>query len=74
MVKYYDCEILYHPKKANSVADASSKNEEARLMSNQTLHPEPHKEFNELEIKLIVRSFANLTIQPTIFYGIKGAK
>ena len=67
LVKDYDCEILYHPGKANSVADALSRKEEARLMSIQTFSPELQKEINELELEIIVGSLANLTIQPTIF-------
>ena len=43
-------------------------------MSTQTLHPELQREINELEIELIVESLLNLTIQPTIFYGMKGAQ
>ena len=74
MVKDYDCEIYYHPGKANSVTDALSTKEEAKLMSIHTLHPELKREINELEIELIVGSLANLTIQPTIFDGMKGAQ
>ena len=59
LVKDYDCEIHYHPGKANSVADALSRKEEAKLMSIQTLHPELQREINELEIELIVESLAN---------------
>ena len=33
LVKDYDCEIHYHLGKANSVADALSRKEEAKLMS-----------------------------------------
>ena len=43
-------------------------------MSIQTLHPELQREINELEIELIVGSLANLTVQSTIFNGIKGAQ
>ena len=74
MVKDYDCEIYYHPGKANSVTDALSTKEEAKLMSIHTLHPELKREINELEIELIVGSLANLTIQLTIFDGMKGAR
>ena len=74
LVKDYDCEILYHPGKANSVADALSRKEGARLMSIQTMHPELQREISEMELELIVGSLSNLTIQPTIFEGMKGAQ
>ena len=32
------------------------------------------REINELKIELIVKSLENLTIQPTIFVGMKGAQ
>ena len=74
LVKDYDYEIHYHPKKANGVIDALSKKEETRLMSIQLMHPELQKEINELELKLIVGNLANLTIQPTIFDWMKRAQ
>ena len=74
LVKDYDCEILYHPGKANSVADALSRKEEVRLMSIQTMHLELQKEINALELEILVGSLANMTIQPTIFDGMKGAQ
>ena len=33
LVKDYECEILYHPRKANTIADALSRKEEARLIT-----------------------------------------
>ena len=74
LVKDYDCEILYHPGKANSVADALSRKEEARLMTIQVFHPKLQEEINELELEIMIGSLANLTIQPTIFDGMKGAQ
>ena len=38
LVKDYDCEILYHPVKANNVADTLSRKEEARIMAIQVIH------------------------------------
>ena len=37
LVKDYDCEILYHPKKANRVADALSRKSAATIMSIQAM-------------------------------------
>ena len=74
LVKDYDCEIFYHPGKMNSIVDALSKKEGARLMSIHTMHPELQREISEMELKLIVGRLANLTIQPTIFQGMTGAQ
>ena len=52
--KDYCYEIHYHLGKANSVTEALSRKEEAKLMSIQTLHPELQREITELEIELIV--------------------
>ena len=62
LVKDYDYEIHYHPRKANSVTDSPRRKEETKLMSIQILHLELQREIIELEIKIIVGSLANLTI------------
>ena len=74
LVKDYDCEIFYHPGKANSVADALSRKEGTQLMAIQVFHSELQKEINELELEIVMGSLANLTIQPTLFEGIKEAQ
>ena len=74
LVKDYDCEIHYYPRKENSVTDALSQKEEARLMTIQTLHPELQKEMNELELELVIGGLAKLIIQPTIFDRMKGSQ
>ena len=74
LVKDYDCEIHYHPGKANSVADALSRKEEAQLMAIQTLHPRLQEHIRELELEIVTGSLANLVLQPTIFDGMKGAQ
>ena len=71
LVKDYDCEIFYHPGKANSVADALSRKEGTQLMAIQVFHSELQKEISELELEIVIGSLANLTIQPTLFEGIK---
>ena len=40
LVKDYDCEIFYHPKKANNVTNTLSRKEEVRLMAIQVFQPE----------------------------------
>ena len=74
LVKDYDCEILYHPGKANSVEDALSRKEEVRLMTIQVFHPEIQRDINGLELEIIIGSLANLTIQPTLSQEIKEAQ
>ena len=66
--------ILYHPWKANRVADALSMKEEARLMAIQVFHSKLQEEINELKLELVIGSLASLTIQPTIFDGMNGAQ
>ena len=54
LVKDYDCEIMYHPGKANRVADALSRKYIATLMSIQGFSCPLQKEINSLELELIV--------------------
>ena len=74
MVKDYDCEILYHPGKANKVADALIQKSIATLMSIQELPNSLQKEINSLELELIVGRVSALTLQPTIYESIQGAQ
>ena len=74
LVKDYDCEILYHPGKANKVADALSRKSTIALMSIQALPPQLQEEISELEIELVVGQVSALTLQPSIFDGMKGAQ
>ncbi|MCV5003622.1 hypothetical protein OFM39_28620, partial [Escherichia coli] len=43
-------------------------------MTIQVFHPKLQEEINELELEIMIGSLANLTIQPTIFDGMKGAQ
>ena len=54
IVKDYNCEILYHPRKANRVADALSRKFTTTLMSIHGLPDPLQKEINSLELELIV--------------------
>ena len=74
MVKDYDCKIYYYPDKANGVVDAISHKESTMRMSIQTFPSQLQKEIMELEMEFITCGLANLTVQPIIFEGMKGAK
>ena len=67
LVKDYDCEILYHPGKANRVADALSRKSTAMLMLIQGLPNSLQREINILELELVTSKLSMLTIQPSIF-------
>ena len=69
LVKDYDCEILYHPGKANVVADAFSRN----VSHSTTLITEQvplHKDFKRVEIVVsvgeVTSHLALLSVQPTL--------
>ena len=71
LVKDYDCEILYHPGKANKVADALSRKSSATLMSIQALPQPLQEDIFKLGIELITGKLSSLTLQPTILGEIK---
>ena len=71
LVKDYNCKIMYHPGKANRVAEALSQKSTTTLMSIQGLPSPLQKEINSLELELIEGHFSTLTLQPTIFEGIQ---
>ncbi|KAL5558610.1 hypothetical protein UlMin_034821 [Ulmus minor] len=74
LVKDYDCEILYHPGKANCVADALSRKSTATVMSIRLMPEMLQKDIQELDMEIISGQLSTLTLQPTIFDGIKGTQ
>ena len=68
-MKDYDCEILYHPGKANVVADAFSRkvSHSAALITRQALL---HRDLERAEIAVsvgaVTMQLAQLTVQPTL--------
>ncbi|KAL5540439.1 hypothetical protein UlMin_044955 [Ulmus minor] len=74
LVKDYDCEILYHPGKANCVADALSRKSTATVMSIRLMPVMLQKDIQGLDMEIISGQLSTLTLQPTIFDGIKGAQ
>ena len=74
MVKYYDCEILYHPGRANRVADVLSRKSTAAIMSIQTMPKMLQRDIQKMELEIISGQLSTLTLQPTILDGIKGSQ
>ncbi|KAL5574118.1 hypothetical protein UlMin_023715 [Ulmus minor] len=74
LVKDYDCEILYHPGKANCVADALSRKSTVTVMSIRKMPEMLQKDIQKLDMEVIVGQLSTLTLQPMVFDGIKGAQ
>ncbi|KAL4016712.1 hypothetical protein IC575_024369 [Cucumis melo] len=69
LVKDYDCEILYHPGKANVVADALSRkvSHSASLITRQTpLHRDLERAEIAVSVGAVTMQLAKLTVQPTL--------
>ncbi|KAL0561647.1 hypothetical protein IC582_002087 [Cucumis melo] len=69
LVKDYDCEILYHPGKANVVADALSRkvSHSAALITRQApLHRELERAEIAVSVGAVTIQLAQLTVQPTL--------
>ncbi|KAL5547238.1 hypothetical protein UlMin_006925 [Ulmus minor] len=72
--KDYDCEILYHPGKANKVADALSCKYSASLMAIQAMPGPLQKELRDAEIEMVTGKLSTLTLQSTMQKDILEAK
>ncbi|KAL4038666.1 hypothetical protein IC575_002289 [Cucumis melo] len=69
LVKDYDCEILYHPGKANVVADALSRkvSHSAALITQQTpLHRDLERAEIAVSVGAVTMQLAQLMVQPTL--------
>ncbi|KAA0035500.1 pol protein [Cucumis melo var. makuwa] len=69
LVKDYDCEILYHPGKANVVVDALSRkvSHSAALITRQTpLHRDLERAEIAVSVGAVTMQLAQLTVQPTL--------
>ncbi|KAL0537688.1 hypothetical protein IC582_026673 [Cucumis melo] len=69
LVKDYDCEILYHPGKANVVADALSRkvSHSAALITRQSpLHRDLERAEIAVSVGAVTMQLAQLTVQPTL--------
>ncbi|KAL0561078.1 hypothetical protein IC582_001496 [Cucumis melo] len=77
LVKDYDCEILYHPGKANVVADALSRkvSHSAALITRQApLHRDLERAEIAVSVGAVTMQLAQLTVQPTLRQRIINAQ
>ena len=71
LVKDYDCEILYHPGKANRVADALSRKSMGMLMSIEVFPKPLQKEIVEFNLEIITGRLSSLTLHSDLLESIK---
>ena len=75
LIKDYDLEILYHPGKANSVADALSRKKQISMDTMITSQRELQDDLRRLNVEVTMEKveimLATLTLQPTLLEQIK---
>ena len=71
LVKDYDCEILYHPGKANKMTDALSRKSSASLMSLSSLALPLQKELSNFGLEIIYGQLSALTLESTLLENIQ---
>lgn len=76
LIKDYDCEILYHPGKANVVADALSRvsHSEALITRQVPLHRDLERAEIAVSVGRVTSQLAQLTVQPTLRQKIVDAQ
>ena len=70
LVKDYDCEILYHPGKANVVADALSRRGPDRLGCMRQMALQLAEELTRSDIELVIERLANISLESTLLERI----
>jgi hypothetical protein len=78
LIKDYDCEINYHPGKANVVADALSRKSMAELAALGISQPQLIKELTKMGLEVVSKGMpvhlANLMVQSELLARIKAAQ
>jgi hypothetical protein len=78
LLKDYDCYILYHPGKANEVADALSRNSQGEVSNSVPMLDKLTQQFGMIQLDTrptdTYISLATLVIQPMLIDGIKVAQ
>jgi hypothetical protein len=78
LIKDYDCEINYHPGKANIVANALSRKSTAELAALGISQPQLIKELTGMSLEVVGKGMpvhlANLMIQSELLARIKVAQ
>ena len=77
LIKDYDLEILYHPGKANVVADALSRKKQVNVAAMITSQKEIIEDLRRLDVEVVLEEvevrLSRLRIQPDLLSRIKAA-
>jgi hypothetical protein len=78
LIKDYDCEINYHPNKANVVVDALSRKSKVELAALGISQPQLIKKFARMGLEVVgegmLAHMANMMVQRELLVRIKAAQ